>query len=181
MLQILLGQIPEAIYFSLFMIFVKDLKEKRLLFILLMIIEYLLLIKLFPFNIIFQISYTFMSFLILKVLYKEKAQIIDIFSFVISIFIMMIITVPLYFIIWKTINNFIVYTIIDRIMLFSFLLIFNKKLNKIQKIYKIFWNRRDNEKKAIKSTTFRAMNVVFFNTMFFVLNILIIYLLNFLM
>ena len=32
MLEIFLGQIPEAIFFELFMIFVKDLKEKRILF-----------------------------------------------------------------------------------------------------------------------------------------------------
>jgi hypothetical protein len=31
-LEILLGQIPEAIFFSIFMIYVKGLKEKRVLF-----------------------------------------------------------------------------------------------------------------------------------------------------
>ena len=41
--ELLLGQIPEAIHFALFMIFTKQLKEKRVLFVLLMIIEYLLL------------------------------------------------------------------------------------------------------------------------------------------
>lgn len=34
LLEIFLGQIPEAIYFTLFMIFAKDLKEKRILYIL---------------------------------------------------------------------------------------------------------------------------------------------------
>lgn len=37
LLEIFLGQIPEAIYFALFMIFAKDLKEKRILYILLMV------------------------------------------------------------------------------------------------------------------------------------------------
>ena len=35
LLEIFLGQIPEAIYFALFMMFAKDLKEKRILYILL--------------------------------------------------------------------------------------------------------------------------------------------------
>ena len=35
--QLLLGQIPEAIYFALFMILVKNIKEKRILFIILML------------------------------------------------------------------------------------------------------------------------------------------------
>ena len=43
MLELLIGQIPEAIFFALFMIYAKGLKEKRILFIVLMIVEYLLL------------------------------------------------------------------------------------------------------------------------------------------
>lgn len=37
--EILLGQIPEAIYFAVFMIFAKRLTEKRLLYVTLMIVE----------------------------------------------------------------------------------------------------------------------------------------------
>lgn len=43
-LEVILGQVPEAIYFSLFMIYTKQLKEKRILFIVLMIVEYLLIL-----------------------------------------------------------------------------------------------------------------------------------------
>lgn len=50
MLQLFLGQIPEAIFLALFMIYAKGLKEKRLLFIFLMIIEYLLTKYAFQFN-----------------------------------------------------------------------------------------------------------------------------------
>lgn len=50
-LEILLGQIPEAVYFSLFLIFTKEIKEKRILFTSLMIIEYLLLLYVFPYSI----------------------------------------------------------------------------------------------------------------------------------
>ena len=57
--QILLGQIPEAIYFALFLIYSKNIKNKRLLFIILMIVEYIILKQFIHFNIWFQVLYTF--------------------------------------------------------------------------------------------------------------------------
>ena len=84
MIEILLGQIPEALYFAIFMIFVKQLKTKRLVFILLMILEYVLLKYLIHYNMYFQIAYTFFTYIILKVLYKERSQITDIFTFTIG-------------------------------------------------------------------------------------------------
>ena len=79
--NILLGALPESIYFSLFMIFAKNIKTKRVIFCVLMFIEYALLMNLIQYNIWFQISYTFVAFVTLKVLYKEKALITDIFVF----------------------------------------------------------------------------------------------------
>lgn len=78
MLELLLGQIFEAIYFALFMIFAKRIKEKRLLFITLMIFEYLLWKHLFKYNFIFHIGFIFTTYIVLKILYKEKSQITDI-------------------------------------------------------------------------------------------------------
>ena len=110
-LEMLLGQIPEAIYFSLFMIFTKQLKEKRILFIVLMILEYLIIQKLIHFDIWLQIIYTVFTFIILKLLYKDKAQITDIFTFTISSISLIVIDIPLYFIIKATINDYMVYVI----------------------------------------------------------------------
>lgn len=175
MLELLLGQIPEAIYFALFMIFTKELKSKRILYIVLMIAEYLLLKHFIEFSIWFQIAYTVVQFIILKVLYKEKAQITDIFTFCISSVCLMLINAILFFTVYKYTSNYILYVIIDRIGLFLFLLCFNNKLYKIQGLYKLLWNRNDNKKKPIKSTTFRCINLVIFNTMFYVLNMGMIY------
>ena len=71
MLELLLGQIPEAIYFALFMIFTKELKSKRVLYIVLMIAEYILLKHFIKFSIWFQIAYTVVQFIMFKILYKE--------------------------------------------------------------------------------------------------------------
>lgn len=174
-LQLFLGQIPEAIYFALFMIFTKDLKEKRLIFIGLTTIEYLLLKMCFPYNIWFQIIFTIMIFILLKVLYKEKAQITDIFTFGISSLILTISSVILYFIIWKTINNFYVYVILNRLFLALFLYFTKNKLCKIENVYKFLWNRNDKVKKKIKSTTFRAINIVAFNLLFYIINLCMLF------
>lgn len=174
-LEMVLGQIPEAIYFSLFMIFTKQLKEKRILFILLMIIEYLIIQKLIHFDIWLQIIYTFSVFIILKVLYKEKAQITDIFTFTLSSILMIIIDIPLYFIIHLITDNFIIYVLIARIMLFGTLIVLRNKLPKIQSLYKKLWNRNDSKDKKIKTTTFRSLNVVIFNITFYIINLVMLY------
>ena len=56
-LELLIGQIPEAIFFSLFIILGKELKEKRLLFTFLMVLQYFIIANLFPYNINFQIEH----------------------------------------------------------------------------------------------------------------------------
>lgn len=170
-LELVLGQIPEAIYFSLFMILTKQLKSKRCLYVILMVIEYLLLKQFIQFNVWFQISYTIIQFIVLKILYKEKAQITDIFTFAIASIILILSCVTLYFIVWATINNYIVYVILNRIVLILFLLTFRNKLPKIQNLYKRLWNRNDKVKTKMKSTTFRAINVVIFNIMFYIINL----------
>lgn len=171
MLELLLGQLPEAIYFALFMMFTKNLKHKRLTYVLLMIIEYLLLKYFIHYNIWFQILYTIMQFIILKILYKEEAQVIDIFTFAISSVILIFISIISYFTIWKTLGNYYIAVLLCRFLLFVFLGIFHRKLCKIQKLYKLLWNRNKKKKFKMKSTTFRAMNIVIFNIMFYAINL----------
>lgn len=173
--KLLLEQIPEAIYFALFLINTKQIKENRILFIVFMIIEYLMLKFCFPFDIKFQLTYTIMSFILLKIFYKDKTQITDIFTFSIASIIMIISCGFLFFIIKATINNYVVYVVLHRILLILFLVLTKNKLYKIENLYKKLWNRNDQVKKKIKSTTFRALNVVIFNLMFYIINIAMMY------
>ena len=171
LLNIVLGQIPEAIYFALFMIYTKQLKEKRMLFIILMIVEYLLLKHFIAFNVWFQVLYTFMTFLILKILYKEKAQVTDIFSFTIVSIIVIISSMLMYGIAYFTYRNITICVLLHKILIFIFLFVAKNKLYCIQKMYKKLWNRNDRIKKKIKSTTFRSINIVIFNIVFYIINI----------
>ena len=171
MLELLLGQIPEAIYFALFMIFTKELKTKRILYIVLMVLEYVLLKFFIEYNIWFQVAYTIIQFLILKLLYKEKAQITDIFTFTIASAVLILISFISYSVVWFTLNNYYIAVILCRVLLFVFLIMFYKKLYKIQKLYKILWNRNDKKKTKMNSPTFRAVNLVIFNIMFYIINL----------
>lgn len=167
-LELLLGQVPEAVFIALFMIFSKNIRTKRVIFLIVTIVEYLLCKYTFVYNWMFHISFMIMVYLTLKVLYKNKTQIVDIFIFVIS-YIIIIITSA----ICMLLTNFnpIIASIINRLILFIPLIILNYKLNMIQLVYKKYWNRNDKVKKKIKSVTFRSLNVVIFNLLFVIINI----------
>ena len=174
MLELWIGQVPEAIYFAWFMILTKNIKSERLIFTMLMILEEIILIRVFPESIWFNVLYTAMFYIILKILYKEKVQITDIFTFMISNIILLLATMICYWLIYIPIGNFAVAVATSRLMLILFLLITRDKLNKIQKLYKKFWNRNDKLKKKMKSTTFRCINLVLFNLMFYLANTLLL-------
>lgn len=170
--EIFLGQVPEAVYFALFLIFTKSLKERRILFTILMIIDYLLLKSFIHFDVWFQVSYTIMTYVILKVLYKDKAQITDIFTFGIASIILILISIISYFVF---LGNDAIAIVINRLLTICTPILLRNKLGKINNLYKKFWNRHNNNGKIMKSTTFRAINAITFNAMFYVINFGMIY------
>ena len=175
MAELFLGQIPEAIYFALFMIYAKNLKEKRLLFTFLMIAEYIILKYFIHFNIWFQVLYTAMTFIILKILYKEKAQITDVFTFTIGSVLLMFISIICLTLVYKLTNSVFVTVIVNRISMFVSLFVLHNRLYKIQGLYKKLWNRNDKVEKKMKSATFRCINLLVFNVMFYIINISMVY------
>lgn len=174
-----LEKICEAIYFSLFLIYGKNLKEKRLLFIGIMIFEYLMLKCFIKFNVYFQIAYTFMSFINLKVLYREKAQITDIFLFAVASLVLILISIVSYASIYFTIREYIVALILNRVLLFLFLYFFRRKINLTYKNFYAIWNRHNNPNK-MKSLTLRNISVIIFNLMFCFINLGMIFFLTYL-
>lgn len=171
LLELFLGQIPEAVFFALFMIFAKALQKKRFLFTVIMTVEYISLLNLFPYNWYFHISFMVITFLTLKILYKEESQITDIFILLIAYIVLMLTSAICFVICGK---NALIATILNRVIIFGLLFCYRNSLNRIQKLYKKFWNR-SSEPKAIKSTTFRSLNIVIFNIMFVIFNVGMIY------
>ena len=152
--------------FRSFIIFAKGLKEKRLLFIVIMIAEYLLLINALAYSSWFHLAYIVMTYIALKVLYKEKSQITDTFLLVIAYIMIILVSVPSVLLA----NNVIVANTIAKVLLFTIIIIFNNKLKWFQNLYKKLWNR-PKENTKMKSVTFRSLNIVLFNLTFVVINI----------
>lgn len=171
--ELFLGQVPEAVYFALFLILTKKLKNRRLLFIAIMTIEYVLSMNIEMFSTWPHAIYTILVFITLEVLYKEKAQITDVFTFGISSLVLILIS-AISFLIFGP-DDMLSVSILSRTLLFIFLLLFGKKLPKIQDLYKKLWNRNDKVKTKMKSTTFRSLNVVIFNLMFYAINLGMVY------
>ena len=180
MLEVLLGQIPEAIYFSLFLIFAKNLKEKRILFTVIMVFEYLLLLHFIKFNVLFQFAYTFMTFLTLKVLYKDKAQITDIFAFSVASLYLIFVSILSYSIVYFTLKVYMVSVILNRLILYISLFVLKSKINIYYKKFKYFWNRHREKKVKIKSLTLRNISIILFNVMFYIINFCMIFFLKYL-
>ena len=173
-LRFILGRFIEPIYFALFLIIGKDLKNKRLLLIGIMMFEYVMLTYLLPYNVLFQFIYTFITFVDLKVLYREKAQITDIFLFGVASVILIVTGAIVYLSALYTYKNYIIAMIINRTIIFSIIYLGKSKIRKLYKRFYSLWNRHDNPK-AIKSLTLRNISIIIFNLMFWIINLGMLY------
>ena len=161
--------IPEAIYFSLFMILGKRIKEHRLKFTAVMIIQYLMIKLVVKYDVWFQLIYTFMTFLILKLLYKEKAQITDIFLFAFGSILLIGISALSYIPVMAIFNNYILAYIVNRVLMFGILYLLRNKLSILYNKFIKVWNRKPNQK--VRSLTVRNVSVIIFNLMFYIINL----------
>lgn len=173
-IRLISAKVLEPIYFSLFLIYGKDLKHKRLLLTFIMIFEYVLLKEFIKFNVWFQFIYTFMTFVNLKVLYKEKAQVTDIFLFAVASIVLIIISAIVFLMGRQLFESFYIAIFINRFLLFSFVLLFKDRIHHYYKKFCSLWNRH-NSPKVIKSLTLRNISVIAFNLMFYTINAGMIY------
>lgn len=170
LISVVLGLLPEVLYFTMFLICTKDIKEKRIKLGLLISIAYVLCMFIQKYKVIYYVLFIALVYAILKLLYKEKTQIIDIFVISIS-------TIPLtllsliYFGINKYFNYYVL-LIFNRILLFL-PFIFNNKFNLLYKKYCSLWNRNDYVKRPIKSITLRNISLIIINLLIFIINIVI--------
>lgn len=111
-----------------------------------------------------------MTYVNLKVLYKDKAQITDIFLFAVSSVILVIISILCGLILFNKPELYILMLIINRLLMFGFIFIFKNKIsNTYNEIIK-YWNRNEKHKK-IRSLTLRNISIITFNLMFYIINL----------
>ena len=177
-LSILLGIIPEIMYFYFILICTKNIKEKRKILLLGICILYFIFIFLAPYNMIFYISYLILLYVFLKLLYGNNVQIIDFFIIIYSSFYLTILSFLVCFA--HNFSSYLICYAINRILLFG-IFIFKKYFNKLYTNYCKYWNRNDNIKRPIKSITLRNISLIILNCVVFIMNIICIYIINFTM
>lgn len=162
--SLVLGMLPEVLFFTLFLIYTKDLKEKILKLFVLLAIGYVLLIMICRYEFIFYVAYIVYGYLVLKILYKS--HIIDLFVFSLAFSYLMLLS----FILVNIIPNYEIAFVVDRVLLFVPFL-FKTKFYNIYLSYNKLWNKNKNNK--IKSLTVRNTSILFINIMIVIINVVV--------
>lgn len=174
-ISLFLGFLPEILYFILFTFYFKNIKEKRIFFGLFFGIFYILLMFIFKYTVYFNISLTIMFFLILKLIYKDKTHIIDLFIFTVSGIFLTIVSAGLSYL-SLVFGHYLLFVLLNRLIIFSCLFLFKNKLNKIYLKYIKAWNIGGSTK--IKSITLRNVSMLLFCLSVYAIYIGLIYFLK---
>lgn len=172
-----LGLLPEVLYYTLFMIYTKNLKEKRIKLFFLISIAYILCIMISQYKSLYYVIFIFLVYIILKGLYKSKVQIIDVFVFSVSCIYLTLLSSIFIIFLQKDLSNYWLLYILNRILIFAPFL-FRNKFNFVYKKYCKLWNRNDEEKRPIKSITLRNISLIIINVAIFITNVIAIAIIN---
>ena len=152
--DMLLGMLPEVVYFYVFIKNILKINNKKVLLFIAVLVIYLITIMLEGYNLYLYITFYILLYIALKLF--KKINITDFFLIIYLEIYLFITSCVCYYLI----PNYIVAYIVNRISLFLPLLIKNKLINLYGK-YKKYWNR--NEKAPIKSLTLRNISILFIN------------------
>lgn len=170
LISILLGLIPEFLYYYLYLTRIKDLKNKKLIFFIITFINCFMSIIYIKHNFIMYVLFDIIQYLILKIIYKDKTCITDFFLIIFIEIYLLIISAGCYYLI----SNYILAFIINRILMFMPLLFINK-IRLVYKKYKGLWNRNDSKNNPIKSLTIRNGSIVIMDILIVVVYLVLMY------
>lgn len=166
-ISFLFGMLPEIIYFTLSVLYIRNKKEKQIKLFLLIMMAYILCITIIRFKVVNYLIFMIVVHLIQRILYKDTSK-IDIFVFSIPVcYVTMLASIIL--LTKEDYSNYWILFAINRIMLFL-PFIFIKKFNKLYLIYKELWNRNEKEKRRLKSITVRNSSLIILNFLIFSIN-----------
>ena len=169
-MSILLGVIPDVLYYFLYIKFIKQNKKYNVLFFTLLFVIYMILNIVVKHNFYLYLLYDLFIFITIKLLYKSK--ITDVFLIVVlELYLMFSSSLCFIFI-----KNYCLSYIINRLIIFLPLLLKNKLIN-IYNLYNSLWNRHNNSK-LIKSITLRNISLILFNFLIVFIYILLIYIIT---
>lgn len=168
LINVFLGMLPEVLFFTMFIIYAKNIKEKRWLLFGFIILNYLGTGILSVYSIYSYVLFMIFQYVIIKILYKEDVEYIDIFLITISHMYLFLISLICY----KGFSNYNIALLVNRLLLIVPFLLRNK-LNYYYKKYRKSWNRSEDNK--IRSISLRNMSLITLNLFIFVSDIVCIY------
>lgn len=177
-LSVLLGLIPEVLYFTLFISYTKNIKEKRVKLFLLISVAYFVCMIVQRYMIIYYILFILSIYISMKIVYKVRTQIIDVFVISVSYFWVVLLSFIMIFFLKDNYSNYWLLYLINRAFLFL-PFVFKPKFNLAYKKYYSLWNRNDKEKRPIKSITLRNISLILLNSFIFFMNVTIINMINY--
>lgn len=165
--SVLLGSIFEICFIAIMLIKIKGIKTKRWLVFLITLISYFAsgVLVSFTYNnqYLCYISLNIFIYLLMKLFYKEKFQIIDVF---LIYYIIMTVNFTC-LIMMKIIGYNLQFLYLNRLTLI-FIMLLSNKLRVLYKKYIKYWNRKDGNK--IKSITVRNISIITMNTLLYIIN-----------
>lgn len=173
LLTTIFGIIPEALFFTIFIIISKDIKEKRCILFICFLMNYYVCKILLHRSFGFYLLYTIVTYGILWSLYRDT-EIIDIFLFSTSSLVLMVVSGLCYSILGVFNLNYWMLYAFNRISLFAFLYFFRKQIRSLYLAYRKSWNRAEENK--FRSISIRNISFISLNVMMYVLNLSAVYL-----
>lgn len=171
MINVLLGLIPESLFFSVFIILTKGYKNKvkNILFIILMALGYVTLKCIFPACVYCQILYILYAPFLMWLLYKKQFHISDIFVMGWANIVYITLTAILILIFKLLPKSYWLLYAINRISMILFLAFTYNKLNKAYKYIIPQWNRNREKPNPIKALTIRNVCLIGLNFSVFII------------
>lgn len=176
-LSVILGLLPEATFFTISIIFIKNMQDKYKRLFFGIFISYIILSISLGYNVWLNIGIIIITSILIWILQK-RIDITDIFIVSILAMYMSVISYICFILMKQNLLNYYICFIINRILMFV-PLIFRKKFNTLYLKYIKFWNKSSSsERRPIKSITTRNISVIVLNCFVFLLNIAIISIIN---
>lgn len=177
LIGLFLGMLPDTTYFTLFILYSKNFKEKRIKLFIGASLIYIFCIMISQYNLILYILFYILMYAFLKILYKNKVQIIDIFLILIASLFLSLISFLCFCLVKEDFSNYYFCCILNKILIFVPFL-FKNKFNEIYIKYCKLWNRNDSLKRPIKSITLRNISLIILNCFILISNFVFIYISN---
>lgn len=171
LISLLLGAIPDVLYYYLYITKIKDIKSKKIILFILMFLNYIIFNMILRYNLYLYLLYDIMMFMFIKLLYKSEIN--DFF---------LVLFIDIYYIFLSSfcfflIPNYAIALLASKIFMFLPLIYKNKIMN-LYKSYCKMWNRNDNAKYPIKSLTLRNISLISLNAIVIILDFFLLYIIN---